>query len=479
MSEYTIIDTGVNINNVHITQSLYLQNYGNINGNINVNNPLRLYMYNSGTISGQIILNGNAQFFQMITNPSDITQLSVSGAHTINVIDANMLSLSAIASIKGETDTIILENSTLMLDCDFADLGTVRLVGNVFLYAPDENGIYNQSVPLSVSGDGRAYVYSGTSNPLMTYQTSVNDGQLYVRALRETDYVKILHNKTGEFLNRVRESNPDDKLLRALDSATSMAELNDIMSRSVRINPKLMMRPIRTFDDMLVNEFAARSDMPDGAVRAMYVISDDFSIYSGNFNIGLHTSPNFYVSAYGALGVLDWSDDINDFGAVMYGGGIRANYNISYTDIVRATFGATYADFDSDFVFDGESAKSAKSGTDIYGAMDFEHRFYFQNKFFVAPIIGVASHRSEIIGMSETDSILRGGINAGYGFLTYGLGYGYGFRAYMDSNRTLNAEAKMSIWSAMDAAGGDLTIGVVRADDYTAYKLSVGAHFMF
>ena len=465
-------------NDIYIISSAYIKNHGSINGNLHVNSGMELHFQNSGSFSGVITLNEGAVFIHEITDESEVIPLNVTSPHTINVVGANMLSLNSVLGLVGSNDKLILRDSTLILDCDLSALSELNLADSVFLYIP--SGANYESVgELRINGNGRVYVYSDNSDILNGYQTSVDNGNLVVRTVRSTDYVQILHNKTGEFLNLIRTYNPDDKLLRALDNARSVDELNKIMSRSVRIHPRLMLNPIRTFNDMIMDEFASRSDMHNGAGRLMYVTSGDFDIYSANVNVGMHITSDFYISAFGALGVLDLSDDINEYGAVLYSGGIRTNYNISHTDIIRGVFGATYADIDSDFVFDGQIATDLSSASSIYGTLDFEHRFYFMDKFFVGPLIGAKSSYDTILQDPDFDSAFYAGVNMGYGYVEYGIGYGYGIRAFTETNGSINAEFKVSVWSPFDAIGGDLTIGAMRGDEYTAYKVSIGTHFMF
>ncbi|MBR1379989.1 MAG: hypothetical protein IJ560_00155 [Alphaproteobacteria bacterium] len=482
----TIFDSTANVSASRIdvdVMSVDVENHGIISGDIYIDNGLMMRIKNTGTMSGTIhVGETNSHVEQIINTVSDITHLSVVGGRTIVIEDANMLSLGLISAIANSDDKINVINSTLLLDCNLDLLPDITAEYNtMYLFAADENGMYTQNVPFNISGAGRVIILSqNNTDPINSTQTTTSDnGALFVRQVRETDYTKILDANLGQFLNTIRTKNPDDKLLRALDAADSIDEISHIMTRSARINPELMMRPIETFNYMIISDIASRADMPDGALRTMYVFSDDFDIYAANINIGTHVTDSVYAAGFASVGKMNWSDDINDFDALMLTIGMRANYNINYTDIIHGVFGITYADFRSDDVFDGTTPISAPNGNSIFGALDFEHRFYFADRFFIAPMIGAMSTRSEIMNNTDFDSVLRGGINVGYGCSGFGMAYGYGMRIYIETPGTIGAEAKVSIWSPLDAAGGDLSFMILDSDEYTSYKLSIGAHFMF
>ena len=48
-------------------------------------------------------------------------------------------------------------------------------------------------------------------NPLYVLNSYIKSGNLYAILSRETDYSKILKNEIGNFLNSIRNDNPNDK----------------------------------------------------------------------------------------------------------------------------------------------------------------------------------------------------------------------------------------------------------------------------
>lgn len=472
-----IRDSGwVDFVDINVKRTLLIENDGVLAGRINICDGCTLLLQNDGDISGVHFVPGaNSRLTQVINSEYDITRIDTDIDYVILVQNASGLSLNGVVDVARPNIKIILENSSLVLNGAITSAAEIELSGNVNLTV---NGPVGDGPLLSnIRGDGSLNIFASSDNPLMATRAEIINRNLYVRTQRETDYVKILKNPTGEFLNALRISRPDDKLLRALDRAGGMRELRDIMSRSVRLRPINLMRPVRAMDAM---------DMFSGAMMGIsgfslspdFIYNDDF--YAGRVRLGLggRVTDTITVGGAGFVGYIDATDDINDFSASVFGGNAYAIYDDG-DYIGRVMLGRTVAKFDTDFVWTSHGIDSAPRGTDLYGMMDFGVRMNPADDFVFAPFVGGTASRTAVSdnAVNKFDANIGGDITTSGG--TDDFAYDYGLRMRASARGDVGAALRISFWSWPDGAGVDMDVGIMRNDFGTTYRASVGGRAIF
>lgn len=472
-----IRDSGwVDFVDINVKRTLLIENDGVLAGRINICDGCTLLLQNDGDISGVHFVPGaNSRLTQVINSEYDITRIDTDIDYVILVQNASGLSLNGVVDVVRPNVKIILENSSLVLNGAITSAAEIELSGNVNLTV---NGPVGDGPLLSnIRGDGSLNIFASSDNSLMATRAEIINRNLYVRTQRETDYVKILKNPTGEFLNVLRISRPDDKLLRALDRAGDMHELRDIMSRSVRLRPINLMRPVRAMDAM---------DMFSGAMMGIsgFSLSPDFiynnDFYAGRVRLGLggRITDTITVGGVGFVGYIDATDDINDFSASVFGGNAYAIYDDG-DFIGRVMLGRTVAKFDTDFIFTGHGIDSAPRGTDLYGMMDFGVRLNPMDDFVFSPFIGLTATHTDIATTTENNFDANVGTDITTTGGTDDFSYNYGLRVRASASGDTSAAIRIAFWSRADDAGVDMNVGIINSEFGTAYRASVGGRAIF
>lgn len=247
--EHSVVGLNTRIINatIRINSSLMLNNSGVINAPVNICSGCVLYFQNNGRFSGSFNFDDGAKLVQVISRPEEFGNLLTDRIDGLMIHNANRVSMTDIANL-GKGD-LVFSNSSIILDTsDLSFISNLDLRGDVLVYVDDNFEVSSEPLFENVSGSGALHIVSDISEDLMGFKTYVFEDKLYVRWERETDYLKILRNETGRFLNNLRSSNADDRLLRALDSAPNKSALRDIMSKSVRLNPVKLMTVPRLVD---------------------------------------------------------------------------------------------------------------------------------------------------------------------------------------------------------------------------------------
>lgn len=479
-----VIGDGINlaVKDINIAGSSVLVNYGNITSSVNVCDNCDVYVLNRGNFDGKISVGDNSEFYQIIKKDSDISYLDVDGDINVLVIDADMVSLPAVMSL-GATK-VILNNSSVYLSPGVASFGAranspIEIVGTVTVHLDDFDNLTDVPLMTNISGGGTVAIMSDAVDRLHALTGYLADGNLYAKLIRETDYVKILNNDVGKFLNLLRGDSPDDKLLAALDAADDMDELNAIMARSVRLHPIKLMNPVRglyRFGDYFAP--MASDAIADFDASAEFVMADDFGFYGVVGRTGLRPTDKLSFTLSGRLGVMEFSSDLDDFDAETYG----MNFAVAYTDDVlfgRADFGFVYSRFDTGMVFDGTDAVYNPAGRMFYGGADIGLRLNLFSEFYIAPSVGLYFDKADVAGAADNAVFVRGIVDASYKISGDGLDYDYGVRFIANGNGGIGVMARVALWSGWDGAGGDAMIGITHDEYCTAARMSVNLRFTF
>ena len=473
------------LNQITVSGVVNLENNGIIDGDFVLNDGAHLTIRNRGTIDGTFTTGRDAVVTQVVQSSADLHPLN--GADGFNVLinsgSDNILSLSDVRNVIANAGTVQITNSSLVADSltgpargIATDGPDVELDGIVTIYATSVDDLLGRPVLSGVHGDGIILFRADNMNPMYALRSDVRGGNVYAVLSRETDYVKILRNAQGEFINKLRGENPDDPLVVALDNATNMDELNNLIAESARMNPVLLMRPVRMFNTWVAQDMGR---MDDGIYASpMYMFSDDFHVMGislgGGFDLSEHIQMT--VTGYGAM--MDYAGDVDVYDGALYSGNVHIGYNGELL-FARAMVGLTAARFDTGSVLaDGEITENP-SGLSGYGVGDFGVRVAFGN-WTLAPFVRGGIDYVTVAGIDDTDSFVGGGSDIIFDSVGGDIRYQYGLRGGVDTRGVMDLSVRMLARSDADGAGGHVDVGVIYDTDMgMAYNIRIGAHVAF
>lgn len=466
LSENVLIDSGavLNVQNLNLNTSASIQNNGVINGNINIAGGYQVVINGPGVINGVINLGDKSELVQIIHNNEDMGQLTVNGDYVVLVKDAKDISLNHLVGTSNGAGQIILDNSSLVLNKvvvkarRYSLNPDIKIVGNVDIYLDSMDDVSDGPILSNVVGDGTVYIHTRDSNPLYAVHSYVQDGNLYGRLVRETDYYKIFRNDTGKFINSIRHENPNDKLLTAMDSATNMNDLKNIMNDSVRLNPVQLMNPIRIFN-YFENMTYVDSDEPIG-IMPLYVINKNF--YSYGVNAGLSHQINKHIklsmSLYSAYTA--YSDYINVYDFMLYGGTLNAFYKSDFIFVNLGT-GVNKADFNTGTVFNGKDIIDNPTGYSFYVFGDLGKEFLLGDNMIFSPFVSVTSDYLTVVDEKDAKFLVGVGSEIKYFQSDYDVKYDYGVRIKIFNENTYAAAIRIGARFDNDDVDAGLEVGTI------------------
>lgn len=474
----------INIENVNIKMSLYMENHGLIAGDINVCDTCHLHLRNDGDFSGYVNLGDNGKLTQVIKTQEDIKRINVVGSNfSILVQSQSALSLSDIVNIARAADKIILDNTSISLGtgagsvtADFF-LPDIELVGEIVLNLENVQKLNGMILLSNVSGDGVVRIDTPDLDPLFTAATVRKNDNIYLNVYRETDYQKLFNNKTGVFLNQLRTSAPDNKTLGAMDNAKTMAELKTVMKRSVSLNPINLMRPIKLFNNIELGRLGTSVDSISGGIDGIYITSPDMDLYAGRVSVATKIG-DVSVSANAYMGAFENADDINEYSGEMFGGNIRG-YIDNDSMWIDATLGFTISSFNTDMIFDGTNYTYDPDGMSVYGAGNIGMKFRFYDNIYVAPFVGAGAEYDKVLHQSDTDMFARVGANSVFSKYTTGLRYDYRAFVMAQTNDIQSIGVGMDVWSIEDAAGGGFSYSIMNDEIGISHIFAANVRFVF
>lgn len=466
----------IDVDAVNIVSSLLLENDANIY-DIYVCNECDFDIRNSGTVGGTIYSGGNAHITQIIRGMNDMTRLDVDGNYTVFVDGANNILWNDLVGLAVDSGALVLRDSDIIMSDGIMDGEFVTwLKGNVVIKIPNGFSLSDNRLLLrNVKGEGTVVV-DGAPGALHAYSLYVENDNLYINIVRETDYMKILGDWRGQLLNERRKINPNDALLRRLDNAQSMSDIYSIMSHSIAFNPGILMGPIRT-----LNKFMSGSIDDDlvgvlndnVSVRPFYVVADDFNIYGANtqFVMRFADGVGLGASLYGA--VADDTDDINAFSGRAFGGNVFANY-LRDMWMLRGAVGATCADFSVPYIFDSGRIRDKAAVKSAYGVLDTG---FVVGNFM--PYVGGEYYGEQILNTSDSEILGRAGIESKF-VLDSEIGkYEYKITAGANSVGDIIAGFGVGVVSYDDMIDGGMAINAIHDESGFATMLSATVKVLF
>lgn len=475
-------DANFTITKLNITTSIVVKNMGIFNANIYVCKECRLYVQNSGTFNATYDFAEGARLTQIITSDDEIKSIGVKSGFDIEVRKGNKISMKKLFDYGVDIGKLVLDNALLMYDLDGSinlDSFQIVLIGDVIIYVNSIDDIKGKDVLKNVSGDGRVSFYTMDDQPLSSVQSKVEDNAVRADIVHETDYDK---NHKGEplyeFLDLLREVNPDSKLLQHLDSTYDMAEFNRILHESVITNPINLMRPIREFNAMKSYSDFSNYDVGNVNLVPIYMSADNFYLAGLQFALYGQISDSVNVSAavYGAYG--DYSDDLDDYSMTTFGGNVGLKYDNDHF-VFRNLIGGGHSVFDAGLVFDGTQAITKPSGINVYGASDIGYRLHASDNINILPFIGAVADYETVEKFHDTDFRGRGGGEISYHTNGEEINYEYSAMAAYETDGAMSFILRIGALSEFDAAGADVSIGVRHDEFATSYQIMLNGKISF
>jgi len=473
--DYVIDDKSqVNVNKIKIAKSILLTNFGSINSRIEICPDCVLYFHNRGEFSGTFDFAPGAELIHVASRRSDFDNFATDDMAGVMVTGHGDISMSDIADIGA--GRLILDNASIVLDTgNLIFLDELELRGDVIMFVNEDFVMPRGVLATHVTGDGALHIVSNLPDPLMGFKTERIEDMLYINYARETDYAKILRNDAGVFLNGLRQTNPGDRLLRELDAAPDINTLHGVMADSVRLNPVRLMRTTRLTDRM-ETLFAPHGDMNFGAFT---VLGRDFGAYGARADIFDEIFRGIKMGISGYMYAGQYSDNINDYGFMSFGGNVRAEYDDDNGRFVRGTLGVSRTRFEVGPVFDGTGSVDDPVGLNIYGALDIGMSIKLADGWNVAPYVGVLSERALVAHDADFLFTVRAGGEMIYKYSVFDIKYEFAFRAYGMGDGYLGAGATMEIKFPWDGMGIYADTDIISTEMGTMYKIGTGARMWF
>lgn len=471
----------INVDDIKILNSVNIVNYGLVYGNVNVCPGCDVYIKNAGYVGANFSVPDDARVIQKIDDVTDINSINVDGNFQVWVQGVDKISLDGLMDVSANADKIVLTDAGVALGAgdmgvlNSPDAPEIELRGKISLYLDEINP--DGMVLSNVYGDGAIQVVAENLDPMYRLVPRLTGNSLYIDVVRDEDYSKVFDDSTGSILDDLRQENPDDELLGALDSAQNADEINSVIARSGRLNPINLMRSVRLFNSFEMSRQGL--DSTGIGIAPMFMFSDDFNLFGATIDGAYALSNNFkmYASVYAAG--MNFDDGLDVYESALYGGNVHIAYNYDVL-FARAIGGITIADFDIGSVFDGNKFVSDPSGLALYGAADLGINLNVIDALVVSPFVRVGFDYAKILDVYDSDFITGAGLDAMFNVDGYDIKYRYGLGLGVDTRGWFNATLRMDILSATDGFGGNVNVGLVGDDDGNiGYVARVGAKMSF
>lgn len=470
---------------INVYNGVVIQNDGLIaTDKINIPENSVVYIENSGQINAEFSFGNNSHVVQLVKSGDDLTRLGVTGNFDVQIDSATGIQIGRLASVADGAGNLIIKDSELLIGgvngYMLPDLSgtSVYVIGDVIVRAESVSDLINGPIFSGINGDGDVYVYANDISSLYAIQAFVENNKLYAKLVRETDYVKVLgHNRTGAFLNSLRERGNDKKLFDMLDAATTMNELQSVMARSVRLNPARMMRPVRVLNDFELINYSM--DINNVVFRPSVIFTDDFLSYGININTNVRIGKNSLIGLSFSGSEIKYSDDINNFKSYVYGGNVHMHH-FHDSLFFRVLGGVKIAMFDSGPVLHDDEITENPRGFLGYGITDIGIKFLLSDSVGISPFVRAGAEYTTMLDTYDIEPIAS--VGADVAFIVSGatIDYNYAVRFISEFNGAFGMTLRMNAQSVADNAGITVDTGLVYSPDF-GYGLSVrlGGGFSF
>ena len=458
-----------------------INNHGIITADIDTDyNSLRIQ--NDGEIWGDIITYTDAQVTQIIQSASDIHSLNVCGNHTLVLDMNNFNGMANLSQLKGLANigVVNMTNSSIIMD-DFSEWQNWDMDINL----SGINTLYITNPETAHSGDVIAHVV----NPANIHVVLLNSGNLYtvtIKSLgtgaelyivRETDYDKVFNDEENNVFQNLRDNHIDDKLLNAMDSASNINELHEVMNASHRFNHSILMQPVRAITNFsLLNLFDEEHSL-GLRFSPSYISSQDFGGYELRTDLGF-LYKDFYFDIGLFFNQFDYENDFNYFNGSVYGSDVRFKKYIS-SFWVKGVVGFSLTDFNTDYVYTDNGMKNNPYGYSLYGGFDGGYDYKGIDDFVITPFSGIVLQNMKVLDFSDYDVSLRGGGNVKYSFGVDSIKYEYSVGGAIATNGDIFCMLKIGFVSVPDGAGVSVGLDVIKNEYDLSYRASISGKVLF
>ena len=228
-------------------------------------------------------------------------------------------------------DKFEISNSTIEVDnfSDWQNWNANVELSNVTLQLNTADGI-EDGVKLNHFSDTNTgnVTIKNSSSLYKTYLESYS-GDVFLHLQKVTDdYQKVFDDSDphGKFIESIRDDNPNDKMLDAMDAAENEAQINSIMNSSYHFNPLILTRPIKTINRAEIINLSLNADGIGANVG--YMVSDKTNNFSGHLYFGSKYN-DFYFNIKINLNKFSYKDSLNEFSGFMYGVNLHAKQYLS------------------------------------------------------------------------------------------------------------------------------------------------------
>ena len=476
VNDFIVTDTGsIDFETINICNSVFVTNSGKITGDINVNAGSTLYIQSSGSVNSDFTLGDNSAVVQVVNSKKDLKNINFDVEYSLIVSAKDGVPLNQIMSMGADAKEIVFNESVLKLDAlkvlrlSSITSPEIKLVGNNILYV--DAVLENQPILSNVTGDGTIYMYDNSLSPLYAIQSYVKNGNVFGKIVRETDYSKILKSPMGEFLDDLRISEPNNKLLPVMDSANNFEDLYKIMSDSVKLNPIKLIEPIR-----ILNDFS--SLFIDGGRYKYGILPIFIYSYGGKVNLAPVFLDDIKLSMSIYTAYTAFSDYVNDFNATTNGADLFVSYekNLYYIDF---KLGASLTRFDVGDVFDEGLIVNNPSGLSVYLDANIGRKFLLEEDLVIKPFINVGTDYVKVSSQKDTDLDTGAGAEISFLYDDFDISYEYGAKIRALVSGQVGASFNMTFISDIDGLAGSIELGTLYDNDDFAYGIRAGASFDF
>lgn len=471
-------DTGYIVVN---KQEMIVQNNGTIDSVLDTNSN-NLKIKNTGNIGG-VYINGLSSFTQIISNNSEITNINVSGdinRFNVSVENFNGVKFSDIKDLNANKFSFI--ESVIVID-DFADWNnfekTVSFIdNNNTLVITNSYTVESGTYIKNTGGATNVEVIISDQDKLHKAQTikEIYGTRLYV--VRETNYQKIFDSDNrGVLLSALQNSEPNNKLLLAMNKADNMSELNNVMNSSYRFNNKILLKPLNIMNKF---NFIYENDKNNkiGFVP-FYMGGDKMSGFGGNLYInGKYEKIDFSLNVHANKFV--YQDSFEDFSGLSFGGDVKIQTDINNDYWLRAVSGASFTKYKTGNIYHKNKIEKDPNGQSLYFLADVGQDFNIVDNLSVSPFIGLDISRLSVLNKTDLNLDLRAGADIKYFFIMDDIKYKYGAMFGINTASDLFGKVNIGFDAVQDKAGASISFDVIDSSDFGLnYKFSLNANVEF
>lgn len=403
---------------------------------------------------------------------------------TINIIDDDIV---IIGSGNVNFDDINIDNMNITINnpiivnnfSDWQNWNPLNVLYNSVaqLHIMNVDNILNGEKINHISVSDHVQITASTTDRLYAVQLEHVGNEIHMNIVRETNYENVFDDLRGSFLEGIRQKNPNNKMLFAMDRASNMSEINSIMNSSYHFNPIVLMNPIKTINRAAMNDMSMNKDNTGVGAGVNYITSDKI----GSIGTRIYMN-NKYKDLYFNVGVnlnrFSYKDNLNEFDGFAYGLDVHAKYYFErfWFD---GLLGINRAIFDVDDIYKDEVISSNPKGLSEYARFSVGYDYTKISDILISPFIGTMFQKSDVMGYGDTDINLHTGLMGEYNFVTDGIKYEYGAIIATDEKANWDIGMNIGFESVIDKAGAFIQVDAFKDEFGTNYKFAINAKTEF